>query len=468
VNLLCLRLAGICQSNGRGRPPIRGDPTPLISLPDWKDSQMSRRLLTSGLMLAALWGAPTGFNRVAAKPPDLPIVENDVLTSSSVVGDESSATAPLPAATQAEIPPVRQLRPSVQRTLASCLLFGLHPLLALAPTDDYLDADLDDYAPAPTPFPSPSSSPTGNVSCLHFQVYHDSICPYVRQQQCVTDRHAVLFADPDFSRDVLQNLEALRKSRELLDKAREFSRNGRTLEALDALRLAAELCPGSRFDEEIQAAAAQILCNGTVAERKIDQNLSRPVTLKFVQAPLGQLLDDLRGWTDLNLCVDAAALDAAEVSLDHLISIQVENVPIRSALGLVLREAHLTYLVKNDVVLITTEASQRAANQPPLPPVDGGIPAALDHLFSETLKVGLTAANEEQEAPPVSLPHSSLEFGFGLDGGFRMFAQLRRGGAVWHFECGQKGLTWWASPDGGADEDAPRCTGFNIDAATSP
>ena len=44
------------------------------------------------------------------------------------------------------IPSLFQLRPSVRRTVASCLLYGVYPLLALAPTEEYLDVDADDYA----------------------------------------------------------------------------------------------------------------------------------------------------------------------------------------------------------------------------------------------------------------------------------------------------------------------------------
>ncbi len=39
---------------------------------------MSRRLLTAGFVLAVLWCTPSGFGRVAANPPEPPIVGNNI------------------------------------------------------------------------------------------------------------------------------------------------------------------------------------------------------------------------------------------------------------------------------------------------------------------------------------------------------------------------------------------------------
>jgi hypothetical protein len=427
---------------------------------------MSRRLLTAGLSVAVLLGAQSGFGRITAKPPDLPIVENDVLTSLPLAAEETDATAPT-----TEISALFQLRPSVRRTMASCVLFGIHPLLGLAPTEGVVDLDEDDYAPAPANDLNIPIQPNTFIRAVpSYGPAAPSVCPYVRQQQCPPDRQAVLFADPDFSREVLQNLEALRQSRELLEKARELGRNGRAIEALNALSEAAALSPGSRFDEEIKATAAEVLSNANAAGREIEQKLLQPVTLNFTEAPLYQVLDDLHGREGFNVCVDKAALDAEEISLDRPISIKVENVPLKSALKLILKQARLVYVVKDDVVQITTEQKRGVGIQPSLPPLDAGVPTALDHLLYETLKVGLSAAgeSEEQEATVAAPAQSSLEFGFGVDGGFRLFTPFKRGGAVWHVEYNQNGLKWWASPDGGADETPPRCTGFNLEQAPTP
>jgi len=306
---------------------------------------MSRRLLTAGLSLAVLLGGQPGFGRLTAKPPDLPLVDNDVLTSSPLVAEESDAPPPNPfpdavptTVPEVAIPSLFQLRPSVRRTMASCLLFGVHPLLALAPTEGTVDLDEEDYAPAPANFPIPLSPPHPAIE--HLSLVAPSTCPYMRQQQCAPDRHAVLFADPDFSRDVLQNLESLRQSRDLVRTAHELGRDGRLIEALDYLSLAAELCPGSRFDEEIQAAAAEVLMSfyhregasiQSDANHEAEQKLSQPVTLNFTDAPLRQVFDDLRGWGVVNIYVDKAALDAEEVSLDRPVTIKVENLALPTA-----------------------------------------------------------------------------------------------------------------------------------------
>ncbi len=122
----------------------------------------------------------------------------------------------------------------------------------------------------------------------------------MRQQQCAPDRQAVLFADPDFSRDVLQNLEALRQGRELLDKGRELGRTGHIMEALDALGMAASLCPGSRLDEEIHSAADQILANANDVERG-KEPVATAGASEEQEAPVGL---SSQGWLEIGVGLD--------------------------------------------------------------------------------------------------------------------------------------------------------------------
>ena len=100
---------------------------------------MARRLLTAGLLLASLaW-----CGAAAAKPPDLPLVDKDVLAPQTPLAPAEAAAPSQPnpfpeaaesAAPAAEAPLFFQVRPSARRMMASCLLFGVHPLLTLTPT----------------------------------------------------------------------------------------------------------------------------------------------------------------------------------------------------------------------------------------------------------------------------------------------------------------------------------------------
>ena len=71
------------------------------------------------------------------------------------------------------------------------------------------------------------------------------------------------------------------------------------------------------------------------------------------------MIDELREWQDIDICVDQAALDAQEVSLDQPITYQLNDISLRSTLDVLLKQAHLTYIVKNDVLEVTTERAAR-------------------------------------------------------------------------------------------------------------
>jgi type II secretory pathway component GspD/PulD (secretin) len=90
-------------------------------------------------------------------------------------------------------------------------------------------------------------------------------------------------------------------------------------------------------------------------EREIERRLSTPVNMSFNNATLRHVLDDLRDANGINIVVDERALQEEGVSLDSPVSIKLQNVSLKSALNLVLRNAHLTYVIQNEVLNITTE-----------------------------------------------------------------------------------------------------------------
>ena len=106
-------------------------------------------------------GRPGLVRPAAAKPPDLPLEDKDVLTPQDPLAPAETAARRSP--TRSPRPPKGQslrdgrrlaervapspffpMRPSARRMMASCLLFGVHPLLTLTPTEDYVDVDDDD------------------------------------------------------------------------------------------------------------------------------------------------------------------------------------------------------------------------------------------------------------------------------------------------------------------------------------
>jgi tetratricopeptide (TPR) repeat protein len=94
-------------------------------------------------------------------------------------------------------------------------------------------------------------------------------------------------------------------------------------------------------------------------EKEIERCLQRPVSLVWRDAPLSQVLDDLRAWYGLNIVVDQPALEEAGISLRHPVSVHLGNVSLKSALTLLLHDVRLTYIVRDGVLVVTTPAVGR-------------------------------------------------------------------------------------------------------------
>ena len=108
----------------------------------------------------------------------------------------------------------------------------------------------------------------------------------MRQQQCAPTGKRSCSPTPTFRARVAKP-GGVRQGRELLEKGRELGRTGHFMEALDVLGLAASLCPGSRLDEEIHSAAAQLFAGandvegekGTLATAGAGEEQEAPVDL---------------------------------------------------------------------------------------------------------------------------------------------------------------------------------------------
>jgi hypothetical protein len=98
------------------------------------------------------------------------------------------------------------------------------------------------------------------------------------------------------------------------------------------------------------------------AEVKILASLADDTVLEFIDTPLEQVFDFLRDQHKINIEIDKKALDDVGIGTDVPITRSLKGISLRSALQLMLSELGLTYLVENEVLLITTPdvASSRA------------------------------------------------------------------------------------------------------------
>ncbi len=95
------------------------------------------------------------------------------------------------------------------------------------------------------------------------------------------------------------------------------------------------------------------------AEKEIESRLNQSVNLNFNNLPLKDVLEDIRAMYQINIVPDMAALEQEGISLERPVTLKLEQISLKSALNLMLRNVHLTWVVKDEVLQITTESQAR-------------------------------------------------------------------------------------------------------------
>ena len=91
-------------------------------------------------------------------------------------------------------------------------------------------------------------------------------------------------------------------------------------------------------------------------EVEIDKKLRTPVSLQFTNAPLSKVLENLAKLAEVNLHLDPQGLAEEGVTSDTPVTIELRNeIMLKSALNLILEPLHLSYVVKDEVLKITSE-----------------------------------------------------------------------------------------------------------------
>ena len=94
----------------------------------------------------------------------------------------------------------------------------------------------------------------------------------------------------------------------------------------------------------------------TEQDLEIERKLRHPVPLDFKDEPLQNVLDYLSKLTDVNMHLDPQALAEYGVSASVPVTIQVrDEIMLKSALNLILEPHHLAYVIKDEVLKITSE-----------------------------------------------------------------------------------------------------------------
>ena len=89
-------------------------------------------------------------------------------------------------------------------------------------------------------------------------------------------------------------------------------------------------------------------------EKEIMKALDDDTTLDFVETPLTEVVQYLEDLHKIQIELDIAALDGAGTAPDTPITRNLSGITLRSALRLILSEHDLTYIIDNEVLMITT------------------------------------------------------------------------------------------------------------------
>ncbi len=100
-------------------------------------------------------------------------------------------------------------------------------------------------------------------------------------------------------------------------------------------------------------------------EEKIEKALASPTELQFIETPLSDVVDCLKDYHKIEIQIDKKALDDVGVGTDVPVTADLEGISLRSALALTLRGLELTYVIQDEVLLITTPeaAGERLATR---------------------------------------------------------------------------------------------------------
>ena len=96
----------------------------------------------------------------------------------------------------------------------------------------------------------------------------------------------------------------------------------------------------------------------TPAEHVIEQKLDKPLSVDFKDASFYEVLDSLREKGDVNISIDDASLTESGSGLSYAnitVTEKLNNISLKSVLGIVLEKARLTYIIEDDVIKVTTK-----------------------------------------------------------------------------------------------------------------
>jgi general secretion pathway protein D len=94
----------------------------------------------------------------------------------------------------------------------------------------------------------------------------------------------------------------------------------------------------------------------TERELEIERRLKTPVQLKYQDTPLSQVINNLSELSGVNIHLDPLGLSQEGIHTDTPVTVSLnKEISLKSALNLILEPLHLSYVIKDEVLKITSE-----------------------------------------------------------------------------------------------------------------
>lgn len=158
----------------------------------------------------------------------------------------------------------------------------------------------------------------------------------------------------------LTGYDKIRKDREnLFVKAMDDAENvGPAVDqknplAFDQVRM--KIANGRVHDKD----GINVMRNVSEKDKEIQAKLAKPVQVNFHNVPLRQAIDDLRVMTNMNMHLESQSLSSEGQNPEQPVSLKADNISLKSALNVLLHQAHLTYIIQDEMLKITTEKAAR-------------------------------------------------------------------------------------------------------------
>ncbi len=90
------------------------------------------------------------------------------------------------------------------------------------------------------------------------------------------------------------------------------------------------------------------------SEARIRRELDAPTSMEFIETPLNEAVGYLKDLHGIEIQLDARALEQAGIFSDTPVTTELKGVSLRSGLRFLLRPLDLTYVIKDEVLLVTT------------------------------------------------------------------------------------------------------------------